>query len=355
MLSFFVKSNNYFIRKIINFARFFSIKIFGIVELNLSPEYSISKKDLDKYFKNKDTEKTYSDFIKNLDSKSELVVRNILQRIEFNSKFVTVNNLTKKELNDVLSLKNFKYFNYSSDTFFIDYFQKYYPGFTQYEIPVFKYHHGLKLFDKNILVYLRDKEVIDAGSFELDSAVIFSSNYNFKNIHSFEIDLINYEKSKSILKKYYNHIKNILVINKGLWKHNKFIKISNLGQSTTKINKQKINNDKIELITIDEYINKEKLNLGYIKMDIEGAEYEAILGAKDSIKKFLPVMSISIYHNLRDFFEIKPLIETLAPNEYDFYVRKLAPGYSILETYLICIPKKLNSKLLDYYPDEIYG
>jgi FkbM family methyltransferase len=65
-------------------------------------------------------------------------------------------------------------------------------------------------------------------------------------------------------------------------------------------------------------------NINYIKLDIEGAEMEAILGAKESIMRFKPKLAISLYHKPNDLFEII------------LYIRKNFPFYScFLDHYTI--------------------
>jgi len=58
-----------------------------------------------------------------------------------------------------------------------------------------------------------------------------------------------------------------------------------------------------------------------IKYDVEGAEYEALLGTKEIIKKYSPKLIVSLYHRTEDFFKLILLIHNLNPN-YNFYVRK---------------------------------
>ena len=70
-----------------------------------------------------------------------------------------------------------------------------------------------------------------------------------------------------------------------------------------------INIVEVETKTIDDYLpENEKVTL--IKMDIEGAEYEALKGAEKTIKKYQPRLAISIYHNPDDYWRICEVIHS---------------------------------------------
>ena len=58
----------------------------------------------------------------------------------------------------------------------------------------------------------------------------------------------------------------------------------------------------------------------YIKMDIEGAETKAILGAKRIIQGNKPRLAICLYHNPEDYFNIPLMLKDLV-SEYKFYLR----------------------------------
>ena len=57
-----------------------------------------------------------------------------------------------------------------------------------------------------------------------------------------------------------------------------------------------------------------------IKMDIEGAEYKALIGAEKTIRRFHPKLMISIYHKPEDIYEIPNLILSFC-SDYKFYIR----------------------------------
>lgn len=76
---------------------------------------------------------------------------------------------------------------------------------------------------------------------------------------------------------------------------------------------------KLEIKKIDDL----KLNVKgqlYIKMDIEGSEKDALLGAKETIKKYNPYLAICVYHRKNDVIEIPSLIASLGCR-YDYYLR----------------------------------
>ncbi len=63
------------------------------------------------------------------------------------------------------------------------------------------------------------------------------------------------------------------------------------------------------MTTIDDFVIKEKLSqIDFIKMDIEGAELKALEGAKITLEKFAPKLSICTYHNKGDGEKIRELI-----------------------------------------------
>ena len=70
--------------------------------------------------------------------------------------------------------------------------------------------------------------------------------------------------------------------------------------------------------------------LDMIKFDIEGAEEEAILGARKQIKEYRPDLIVSLYHKSRDIFALPLLIKELCP-EYKFYIRreKYVPAWDV--------------------------
>lgn len=88
-------------------------------------------------------------------------------------------------------------------------------------------------------------------------------------------------------------------------------------------------------ITIDDFVRDRKLpRVDFIKMDIEGAELKALMGAIETIKVFKPKLAICIYHKPDDYFEIPVFLNSL-----DVGYRLYMSNYTILtaETILYAI------------------
>lgn len=75
----------------------------------------------------------------------------------------------------------------------------------------------------------------------------------------------------------------------------------------------------VEAVRIDDVIRDDE-PVRYIKMDIEGAEYEGLIGAERTIKRERPGLAISIYHNVNDYYRLAELILNYIP-EYKLAVR----------------------------------
>ena len=88
-------------------------------------------------------------------------------------------------------------------------------------------------------------------------------------------------------------------------------------------------------VTLDSDI-KEKIDL--IKMDIEGCEERALMGAIGHIKNDTPILLISVYHNHNDLWKLPKLIYSVNDN-YQFFLRYFGNRYYPTEIVLIAIPK----------------
>jgi hypothetical protein len=75
----------------------------------------------------------------------------------------------------------------------------------------------------------------------------------------------------------------------------------------------------VDAESLDSLLKGERVD--YIKFDVEGAEKEAIIGARETIEKYRPALMISLYHRSGDIFELPLMINEAFPG-YRFYIRR---------------------------------
>lgn len=74
----------------------------------------------------------------------------------------------------------------------------------------------------------------------------------------------------------------------------------------------------------------------FLKMDIEGAETDALLGARETIRKAQPVLAICVYHRQNDLWRIPLLMRELMPGAAIFLRSYFLDG---LDTVCYAVPR----------------
>jgi FkbM family methyltransferase len=89
----------------------------------------------------------------------------------------------------------------------------------------------------------------------------------------------------------------------------------------------------VQIVTLDELLADEPVTT--IKIDVEGYERETLRGARDVLERRSPKLAVSVYHMLRDLWEIPAWIAGRR-GDYRFYLRHHTA--EIYDTVLYCIP-----------------
>ncbi|MCQ5128155.1 FkbM family methyltransferase [Butyricicoccus faecihominis] len=226
-----------------------------------------------------------------------------------------------------------------------EYFREKYiiPEDEYLEIPVFAFNCGIPFLPESVIKRIEGRDIIDGGAYWGDSALVLHE-YKPEKIYAFEPQPETFLKlNKTIID---NRLENdVVAICGGLGVRqevrplytNGMMSGSNLMNITpSACDDKEIVND-ANIFTIDSYVKEHALNVGLIKLDIEGNELAAIYGAEETIKKFRPILDIAIYHHPQDFFEIKPFIEKMNLG-YHFLIRKLVYHDLVTEVVLLGYP-----------------
>ena len=191
---------------------------------------------------------------------------------------------------------------------------------------------GKIYFDEDIPVKIKNGVFIDGGSFDGCDSKRFIDKYHGKTI-CFEPDKSNIRRIDEKLESYEGAYR---IIPKALWCGQEELSFLSEGDCGSKIEVETSGNDWVLASSID--IEAEKENICMIKMDIEGAEMEALRGAENTIKREHPILAISIYHKPEDILSIPEYIMSTYDG-YRFYLRHYS--FSWYDTVLYAVPKEM--------------
>lgn len=172
---------------------------------------------------------------------------------------------------------------------------------------------------------------IDAGCYDLGTALEFRKwNMNHQSkIYSFEPDEKSYLKCKDTLKEIGDD--NIQIFPFGVWAEEGKLEFEIGNNGITHISNNE-NTVSVDVVAIDNVIKDEYCS--FVKMDVEGAELQALKGLKNTIIRDHPTLAISIYHKDEDILEIPHYILSLF-KDYKFYIRHYST--TISETILYAV------------------
>jgi len=187
-------------------------------------------------------------------------------------------------------------------------------------------------FNNKIIKIGENDIYVDGGAFNGDTLLKFieASKGKFKKAYVFEPDSKNYKKLSSSVKNLDNGIRSKIVkLALGLGERNEKLRFSNEGALGSRISEK---GKFVDIVSLDSFIKEDTPTL--IKMDIEGAELNALKGSVKLIRKHKPKFAICIYHKPAHLWDIPLLIKRFNSN-YEFYVRHYSN--SVYDTVLYAI------------------
>ncbi len=194
-------------------------------------------------------------------------------------------------------------------------------------------------FYNDFFKYNKNETLIDCGAFDGDTIRSFKKMARRKGISAYKI--IAFEPDHHNYISLVRNHPDVLARNAGCWDKNETLSFRSDGYES-QIEKKTANDTDnsigtIECVRIDDV--KECETASFIKMDIEGAERNAIIGAYNTIKKNKPKLAICIYHSDDDMVDIPLMIHEMIP-EYKMFIRHHSNSRG--ETVLYCVPDEVD-------------
>lgn len=174
---------------------------------------------------------------------------------------------------------------------------------------------------------------VDAGCFDgLTTKCFFQWCKNKGYAYCFEPDSKNIV---SLQRNLMNDAAKYELIEKALWSKTTALSIDARGNFATSVALPDENDHlpRVAAVALDDLLGDKEVT--FIKMDIEGAEIEALRGAQKIITEQKPKLAISIYHKPGDILTIPQLILEYNSN-YRFYLRHYS--FSDYDTVLYAVP-----------------
>lgn len=192
----------------------------------------------------------------------------------------------------------------------------------------FSNDHSGQYFDKSILPKLKNIVFVDGGGYVGDTAREVIKNYpDYKKIYLIEP----IEQNLRIAKRDLAAFERITYFPLGLsnkraelFFHEEKSFSALYGSGTESVVVERLD------ALVDERVD-------YIKLDIEGAELDALKGAEELIVKYKPILAVCIYHKPEHWYEVAEFVLSIC-NEYRLYLRHYMEG--VFETVLYFIPKR---------------
>ncbi len=170
-------------------------------------------------------------------------------------------------------------------------------------------------FPADIIKLSEHESFVDIGAFNGDTLrdLTARTHGKFDQVFSFELDAINFKALQENVR-LMPECDRIKIYNVGIWDSECDITYS-IGQSQSTVGAGEAHG---HVVRLDDALKNEKIT--FIKMDIEGAEPQALRGSQNIIRSQKPMLAICIYHDFKHLWEIPLYIKELVP-EYKIYLR----------------------------------
>ncbi|MFT4075429.1 MAG: FkbM family methyltransferase [Asticcacaulis sp.] len=172
-------------------------------------------------------------------------------------------------------------------------------------------------FEPDVMPLTDHEVLVDGGAYDGDTVRDFIAKTGecYSHIHSFEIDPVNADA----LAFKTQDIPNLSIHRVGLWNEPAEMGIEHRPDNGSRVSEAA--EIKVPLNALD---NLELGPVSLIKLDVEGAEVQALQGARKLIADYKPKLAISAYHKADDFQTILDTLKDLR-DDYRLTLRHYSP------------------------------
>lgn len=190
-------------------------------------------------------------------------------------------------------------------------------------------------FSEDIVKLSNNETFVDCGAFKGDTLENFNMQVeSFKRYYAFEPDARHFNDLHKTME---NSKGEVIHVPLGAWNKRDTLSFST-GECESAcgmiINCVDEEQKTVEVDAIDNVIADDD-DVSFLKMDIEGSELKALMGAGKTIVRCKPLLAICVYHKREDLITIPQYIKQLV-KEYHFYLRSYMPYVGEIVLYGVC-------------------
>lgn len=177
--------------------------------------------------------------------------------------------------------------------------------------------------------------LVDVGAYVGDSIAQYLNTYgtNYRKIYAYEISSDSYDALCKNVARWQLHDVEARRKGVGAVRCEMFLDASATDASANRLCQEGGAQERVEVVPLDEDIKE----LTFLKMDIEGAEQDSLLGCERMIRSQHPKLAICTYHGYGDIWKIPLMIDGMYP-KCQFYLRHYGGNLIPTEFVLLCKP-----------------
>lgn len=175
-------------------------------------------------------------------------------------------------------------------------------------------------YDGHIIDFNKIENIVDCGAYDGDSYLAFREAYRLSTRQEYSGTAYLLEPDEDKCHKMEENCSwvdgDIRFLQFGAWHERTQLTFSGGGRTASGVTE--FGSISIEVDSIDHILDGRKAD--FIKMDIEGSELNALMGARNTIETYKPILVVCVYHRRDDLITIPNYIWSICP-EYSFYIR----------------------------------
>jgi len=187
---------------------------------------------------------------------------------------------------------------------------------------------GPQYFPDDLILLSDEEEFVDCGAFDGDTITEFvhQSRGRFKHLHALEPDPNNYTSLIKKCETFSPEISQRISCHQvAAGNRHRYAQFNETGSPGSAISTA--GTSRVAVVPLDSLLSSSCPT--FIKMDIEGAEIDALLGAQQVIARDQPTLAICVYHKPDDLWKIPLLIKRKFP-QYRLFLRSHSSLFDVV-------------------------